>query len=75
MESFNLSYMSFPNSYKGYTPFLDELATKSVFFINHYSNAMNSIGASLPLLCGFPSIMPGPPFVSSVFRSNKMQGI
>ena len=75
MESFDLAYMSYPNSYKGFTPFLDALSKKSVFYINHYSNSVNSIGASLTLLLGLPNLMPGPPFVRSTFRTNKIQGI
>ena len=75
MESFYLAYMGYPNSYKGYTPFLNELASKSIFFTNHYSNGVNTLSASLPLLCGLPNLMPGPNFIRSTFRTNKMLGI
>jgi phosphoglycerol transferase MdoB-like AlkP superfamily enzyme len=64
LESFSSEYME-----KGYTPFLNELKGKGIFFANHFANGRRSIEALPSLLCGLPSLM-AEPISKSVFSSN-----
>jgi phosphoglycerol transferase MdoB-like AlkP superfamily enzyme len=54
VESLSLEYMGAGNSNRGYTPFLDLLARKGVFFKNNFAGARRSIDSILPILAGLP---------------------
>ncbi len=65
LESFSLEYME-----EGYTPFLSELASKSLFFDRHLANGRKSIEALPSLLCSIPSLL-NEPFPKSTFQGNR----
>lgn len=74
LESFSLEYMGDVNGGKGYTPFLDSLARKSLFFKNGYANARRSIEGVAAVTAGIPAMM-NEPFISSHFSSNYFVGL
>lgn len=74
LESFNWDYMGRPFGDRGYTPFLDSLAERGIFFQNHYANARRSIEGIGALLGGIPAWM-NEPFLSSQYMSNYFLGI
>ena len=59
---------------QGYTPFLDDLATRSLFFPNGFANARRSIEGIAAVLGGIPSLMEDP-FISSAFATNTFYGL
>ena len=65
LESFASEYME-----GGYTPFLNELKTKSLFFGRHLANGRKSIEALPSLLCGLPSLL-DEPISKSIYSGNK----
>ena len=65
LESFSLEYME-----NGYTPFLDELKTKGLFFPRHLANGRRSIEALPSILCGLPSLLTEP-ISKSIYSGNK----
>lgn len=65
LESFASEYME-----GGYTPFLNELKTKSHFFGRHLANGRKSIEALPSLLCGLPSLL-DEPISKSIYSGNK----
>lgn len=65
LESFSLEYME-----SGYTPFLDEIKKKSLFFEKHLANGRRSIEVLPSLLCGLPSLVEEP-ISKSIFQGNK----
>lgn len=65
LESFSSEYME-----KGYTPFLDELKKKGLFFPHHLANGRRSIEALPSLLCGLPSLLLEP-ISKSIYSGNK----
>ena len=74
LESFGLEYMGAPNGVKGYTPFLDGLAAKSLFFRNAYADGRRSIEGVAAVMAGIPAWM-NEPFISSSFTANYFLGI
>lgn len=76
MESFSLEYMGKVNGVKGYTPFLDELSSRSqsLFFKNGIANARRSIEGIAAVMTGIPALM-AEPFISSEFTSNHFIGL
>ncbi len=58
---------------RSYTPFLDELAKKSLFFENHFANARRSIEGIGAIIGGIPSLM-SEPFLSSQYLTNHFVG-
>lgn len=74
MESFGLEYMGEVNGDKGYTPFLDSLTHKGLFFKNSYANARRSIEGVAAVFAGVPALM-NEPFISSHFSSNYFVGL
>lgn len=74
LESFSLEYMGEINGGGGFTPFLDELAKKSLFFKNSYANARRSIEGVAAVTAGIPAMM-NEPFISSHFSSNYFVGL
>ena len=65
LESFSQEYVE-----GGYTPFLSELAKKSLNFERHLANGRRSIEALPSILCGLPSLV-GEPISKSSFSGNK----
>lgn len=73
LESFSLEYMGRPHQGEGYTPFLDELSKKSIFFPNTFANARRSIEGIGAILGGIPALM-NEPFISSQYLTNYFLG-
>lgn len=65
LESFSLEY-----SEQGYTPFLNELKEKSLFFERHLANGRRSIEVLPSLLCALPSLIEEP-LSKSIYQGNK----
>lgn len=57
MESFGQEYMGTINHVQGFTPFLDSLAARGLFFSNNYANGRRSIEAMPSILMGLPTLM------------------
>jgi len=78
VESFALEYMGKPHrglkDSRGYTPFLDELADKSLFFPNTFANARRSIEGIGAIVGGIPALM-NEPFISSQYLTNYFLGL
>lgn len=73
LESFGLEYVG-PHDGKSFTPFLDELARKSLNFENAYANGRRSIEGVAAVIGGIPALM-SEPFISSQFTSNYFLGL
>ncbi len=58
----------------GYTPFLDELASRSLSFNSAFANARRSIEGMGAILGGVPALM-NEPFISSQYMTNYFQGL
>ena len=74
LESFGAEYTGIANSYEGYTPFLDSLATEGLYFRNSYANGRKSIEALPSILAGLPALMPTP-YITSTYQANNLTGI
>lgn len=74
LESFGIEYMGEVNGRQGWTPFLDSLAKKSLFFRNGFANGRRSIEGVAAILTGIPALM-NEPFVTSPFTANKFVGL
>lgn len=74
LESFALEYMGEINHQQGFTPFMDELAKKSLFFTNAFANGRRSIEGIGAIYTGIPALM-NVPFISSEFSSNYFVGL
>lgn len=74
LESFAREYMGYKNPYKGYTPFLDSLATKGLFFSNAFANGRESIMAVPAITSAIPQLM-DEPFITSTYQSNQFNGL
>ncbi|MBC6989079.1 LTA synthase family protein [Hymenobacter sp. BT491] len=74
LESFASEYTGIENGGQGYTPFFDSLATKGLFFREHYANGRRSIEALPAVLAGLPSLMDGP-FITSNFQTDELHGL
>ncbi|WP_188814347.1 LTA synthase family protein [Hymenobacter cavernae] len=74
LESFASEYTGIENGGKGYTPFFDSLATKGLFFREHYANGRRSIEALPAALAGLPSLMEGP-FITSNYQTDELHGL
>lgn len=74
MESFALEYMGKPNQQPGYTPFLDSLAERSLFFKNAFANGRRSIEGVSSIVAGIPALM-NEAFITSEFASNYFVGL
>lgn len=73
MESFGSEYTAAGGD-PSYTPFLDSLAKKSLYFPKAYANARRSIEGIAAIMAGLPALM-NEPFVSSQFTSNEFIGL
>ncbi|GAA4436673.1 LTA synthase family protein [Pontibacter saemangeumensis] len=74
LESFAAEYVGALNGGKGYTPFLDSLATQGVLFRNAFANGRKSIEALPSILAGIPSLM-DQPFITSPYEANRYSGL
>lgn len=74
LESFALEYMGTPNRQDGYTPFLDTLASKSLFYKNAFANGRRSIEGVSSIVAGIPALM-NEAFITSEFASNYFVGL
>jgi arylsulfatase A-like enzyme len=79
LESFGKEHWGFFNkhldggNYRGYTPFLDSLASQSLTFKYSYANGGKSIDALASTLAGIPAIPE--PFVLSPHFDNKIRSL
>ncbi len=73
IESLSLEFMGKIHGDAGYTPFLDELAQKSLFFPNAFANARRSIEGVSAVLGGIPMLM-SEPFITSPYATNTFYG-
>jgi phosphoglycerol transferase MdoB-like AlkP superfamily enzyme len=64
-------YMGTRNSWKGHTPFLDELAKDSLTFELSFANGRRSIEAVWSIVAGIPSLM-DEPYVTSAYKDNRL---
>ena len=69
--SFNKNY-NIPR-YKGYTPFIDSLAQKSLIFTNAFANGSKSIHGMSSVIAGIPSFKDA--FTSSPYPKQKIQSL
>jgi phosphoglycerol transferase MdoB-like AlkP superfamily enzyme len=74
LESFAREFMGYKHSYQGYTPFLDSLAKKGIFFNNAFSNGRESIMAVPAVTAIVPQLM-AEPYITSAYQSNNIRGI
>jgi phosphoglycerol transferase MdoB-like AlkP superfamily enzyme len=74
LESFAAEYMGAGNGGARYTPFLDSLAGKSLFFAQNYANGRRSIEAMPSILAGLPSLMPDS-LLESLYQNNQLLGL
>ncbi|MBX7230788.1 MAG: LTA synthase family protein [Bdellovibrionales bacterium] len=72
VESLSLEYTGAANDYPGYTPFLDQLAKKSLFFPHHFANARRSIDGVPAVLCGIPALM-AESLLTTSFSNNRLE--
>ena len=73
LESFALEYMGRPNGDQGWTPFLDELSERSLFY-RGWANGRRSIEGLAAVMASIPALM-SEPFISSGFSSNEFFGL
>lgn len=59
--------------YKGYTPFLDSLASSSLIFTNAYANGYKSIHGMSSIISGIPSFKDA--FTSSPYAKQKIESL
>lgn len=74
LESFGLEYLGKRHGGKSYSPFLDSLVEKSLFFKNGFANGRRSIEGIPAVLSGIPAMM-NEPFVTSPFAGTKVSGL
>lgn len=73
LESFSREYIGSYNSYKGYTPFLDSLITRSLVFPNSFANGKRSIEAMPSIIASLPTLM-NDSYISSSYSTNSITG-
>jgi len=71
LESFSREYIGSYNPYKGYTPFLDSLITRSLVFPNSFANGKRSIEAMPSIIASMPTLM-NDSYVSSGYSTNSI---
>ena len=64
LESFGNEFIGAYNKGNGYTPFLDSLIEKSLFFENGFANGKKSIEAVPAIIASLPTLMDNPHFIS-----------
>jgi phosphoglycerol transferase MdoB-like AlkP superfamily enzyme len=75
LESFSFEHMGDFHNEKGWTPFLDQLADKSLFFTQSYANARRSIEGITAILAGIPALTEEPFVNSPFFASTKLSSL
>ena len=73
LESFGEEYWGFYHNGKGYTPFLDSLATHSLTFTRSYANGRKSIDALPSILSSIPMFVE--PFILTRYSNNEVSSI
>jgi uncharacterized sulfatase len=74
LESFAREYMGYKNPYKGYTPFLDSLASNGIFYENCFANGRESIIAMPAITSAIPQLI-DEPFITTAYQSNNFYGL
>lgn len=76
LESFGNEWLKFmnPDLNKTYTPFLDSLASESMWFEYGYANGKKSIEAVPAIVSSIPSLMNNP-YISSSYGDNKIKSL
>ena len=74
LESFSTEYIGSLNNYKGYTPFLDTLVSKSLVMRNATANAERSNKGVSCILASLPALM-DEAFVVSLYQDNCVVGL
>jgi phosphoglycerol transferase MdoB-like AlkP superfamily enzyme len=74
MESFSKEYIGYFNHGKGYTPFLDSLASQSLIIEHAFANGKRSIEAMPAIIASVPSLMEEP-YLSSSYSTNLIQSL
>lgn len=74
LESFGSEYTGFLNGGKGYTPFLDSLASQSLVFTDAFANGKRSIEGIPAIIAGIPALMTEP-FITSGYSGNKITSL
>jgi arylsulfatase A-like enzyme len=74
LESFSAEYCGAGNRGSRYTPFLDSLASQSLFFTHNYANGRRSIEAMPSILAGLPSLM-SESLLESIYQNNHLLGL
>ncbi|MFZ3230552.1 MAG: LTA synthase family protein [Pseudobdellovibrio sp.] len=72
LESFSKEYLELKNP--EFTPYLNSLAKRGVYFPHFYANSRRSIEGIAAILAGIPALMEEP-FISSEFSSNEFIGL
>lgn len=71
IESLALEFVGEANNGHGYTPFLDELSKKSLFFTNFFANGRRSIDGLPSIFCTLPSMI-DEAILTSPFAGNEI---
>ncbi len=74
VESLAREYMGLGNDYKGYTPFLDELASESLFFSNTVANGQRSIESLPAILASVPHLL-NEAFSTTSYMQNRFSSL
>lgn len=74
LESFATEFWGVANGGRGYTPFLDSLAPRGLFFANNFANGRRSIEALPSILLGVPALMSNP-LAKSSYQGNEWVGL
>lgn len=74
LESFSSEYCGMANNGKGFTPFLDSLASQSLYFPHHFANGRVSMEAVPSILAGIPGLMQEP-YITSLYQTNHLVGL
>jgi phosphoglycerol transferase MdoB-like AlkP superfamily enzyme len=74
LESFSSEYCGMNNPDGGFTPFLDSLASKNLYFPNHFANGRVSMEAVPSILASIPGLM-REPYITSLYQTNALQGL
>lgn len=74
-ESLSAEHIGYLNNgLKSYTPFIDSLCGHSLVFRNMFANGKRSIDGIPSIISSLPPLMDNP-FITSVYSSNKIEGI
>lgn len=74
MESFGNEWVGAAGAEESFTPFLDSLTEKSLYFKNGISNGKKSIEAVPAIIASMPSFL-NDPYISSPYGNNKLQSL